>query len=529
MFVSAKTHKAVLEKLDSLEKLLEICEKESALLASGDLQTSLPEDGTLTKQEILKNIKALRFRFKDAFFAAGGGIRNLSSSCGELNSFALEMFNSSCSVFQMAQSINSAADQIGVKTEESSHAASAMNSDMQDVNARAREASSNINGVAAAAEEMNATVGEIAKSASAARSMAHSVLSTIEAATVKVSQLGQAAEGIEQVIESINEVSEQTKLLALNATIEAARAGEAGKGFAVVANEVKELAKQTSESTGDIRLKVDAIRNAVDMIVDEIKHIHERMDEVNKSIDNIAAAVEEQSITSRDISSNINSAAGFVSDIAGRVDNATESINKISGIFYETASLVDSTVHSVAQVRKETENLKLLSGKVYASAMEVSVYSGESEKALKMIKLDIPAQGEHELIRFSPDYDVKVDELNRHHKKIMEYINSIHSMIKAGAAPASINKILKQMADFVVMHFGAEEKYFVKFGYKDYEAHKKIHDKLLGQVRDIVAKLDAGEEINMIALLTFLRDWLKDHIQGTDRKHSDFMNSNGLH
>jgi methyl-accepting chemotaxis protein len=72
--------------------------------------------------------------------------------------------------------------------------------------------------------------------------------------------LGQAAEGIGKVVETITEISEQVNLLALNATIEAARAGEAGKGFAVVANEIKELAKQTSTATLEIKEKIANIQ-----------------------------------------------------------------------------------------------------------------------------------------------------------------------------------------------------------------------------------------------------------------------------
>ena len=118
---------------------------------------------------------------------------------------------------------------------------------------------------------------------------------------MKVAGLAVSASKIGEVVSLIQDIAEQTNLLALNATIEAARAGEAGKGFAVVASEVKELATQTAKATEAISEQIAGIQSKTDSSVEAIRSISNTMAKVSSSTEAIAAAVEEQGAsTSRD-------------------------------------------------------------------------------------------------------------------------------------------------------------------------------------------------------------------------------------
>src|SRR4029078_4475039 len=96
-----------------------------------------------------------------------------------------------------------------------------------------------------------------------------------------MSELGDAATRIGEVVGLIQAIAGQTNLLALNATIEAARAGEAGRGFAVVASEVKSLAGQTGKATEEIAGQVGAIQSAVADAAQAIEQVNAIIEEMS--------------------------------------------------------------------------------------------------------------------------------------------------------------------------------------------------------------------------------------------------------
>jgi methyl-accepting chemotaxis protein len=238
-----------------------------------------------------------------------------------------------------------------------------MSSNMNSVASAMEEFSTNISTVASASEEMTATIAEISHNAAKAKEITGHAVGKAGEASRRVNELGDAAQEIGKVTETITAISSQTNLLALNATIEAARAGEAGRGFAVVANEIKELAQQTARATEEIRDKIQGIQGATGVTVSEIKEVTQVIDEVDTIVGSIAAAVEEQSVTTRDIADNVGQAAHGVQEVNTNVSQAdtvtrdiareVAAVNAASADIASSAEAVQASSESLSGLAKD--------------------------------------------------------------------------------------------------------------------------------------------------------------------------------
>ncbi|AFM42488.1 methyl-accepting chemotaxis protein [Desulfosporosinus acidiphilus SJ4] len=134
-------------------------------------------------------------------------------------------------------------------------------------------------------QQVSAAIENIAASAQVLADMGQSV-------TVSSQNVNEKALQMEEVVEYINSVASDTKLLGLNASIEAARAGEVGRGFAVVASEIRAMAISSATSAKDIRKIIVGIQEVVGRMTKELEKSGENTQEVSAAIEEIGATVE---------------------------------------------------------------------------------------------------------------------------------------------------------------------------------------------------------------------------------------------
>ncbi len=193
----------------------------------------------------------------------------------------------------------------------------------------------------------------------------------VQEAVRKMDSLDQQAIEISKIVLMIQEVAEQTNLLALNAAIEAARAGEHGRGFAVVADEVRRLAQQVSESVADITEIVNRIQNESSMTAGSLKHGYKEVEKgsiqikhTGETFNQIRYSVSEMAQEMKGISENL-------SDIfaTSREMNATSEV--IAGIAEESAAGVEETAATTQQSSSSMDEVSQSSRKLAALAEEL--------------------------------------------------------------------------------------------------------------------------------------------------------------
>lgn len=378
-------------------------------------------------------------------------IANLRRSIGRVRSNALNLASASEQISASADQSAQASQQVAATIQQVAQGTSQQTEAVTQATFQTEQMAAAVDGIAKGAQEqaravegasrvveqMAAVIAQVAgnaqssadasdEAARAAEGGAETVNATVEVMSTirtrvtdvgeKVRQMEDQSAQIGAIVETIDDIAEQTNLLALNAAIEAARAGEQGRGFAVVADEVRKLAERSGQATKEIAGLIQTVQTniadavqAMEASLEQVESGSVRANEAgealkqilaasqvaNRQVIEIAAAAERMSASSDELASAMESVSAIVEENTASAEESAASTGEITSAMENIASISEENSTSAEEVSAMTEEMSAQAEEVTAAAQSLAEMAAQLQEVVSGFVLpDIEEEGD---------------------------------------------------------------------------------------------------------------------------------------
>lgn len=351
-------------------------------------EITLVAEGDLTKEEIHLSSKDEFSGLADAFNMMSNNLKEIIGKVvavtSEITNAAMIAKNTSGNNMRSSLEITHSTEDISQRMHKQSNEIESIMKQMQEMKKISLQISSDIEKIDSRTEGSRNKAEEGNTSIAAFVEQLQQVNHTVSQIADTADKFGNSTEEMNQILRGISDISQQTKLLSLNASIEAARAGEAGRGFAVVAGEINNLAEKTVEL-------VTAISNIVEELRLSMKEMTEKMELGLKQLDKGNLMVAETQNKFVDILTDAGQTSEEIQSVHRMAEKLSQNAVSVSGSMVEVNSTIEEntlvTDQIVTIVENQTESTKELSDKVQILE-ELAVNLGEATSKFKIEDAD---------------------------------------------------------------------------------------------------------------------------------------------